>query len=330
MIPEFSGDFIQWLRGFYYTAQTGSMTSAAELMNRNQSAITHQIKSLEDELGVKLFTGAKGKRSLTNEGRHLLAKANQIFGVVSEIVENIGKVSDELSGQITIASFYTLMQYYLPEKAARFGIRYPDVNIRITGSSQREAMFDRIYSREYDFGIMSVDSYPPEFESDALFSSDMVLISPVAGPWAVAHLPSLERLAQLPFISHPGNSSLEPYLQHQFARLGLALRAKHMVSHCGALKEYVVKGLGVAILDRFVCLPDDYKRLNVVSLKSFFPKRTFGILKRRDMYLSAHVDAFLKYLLANRDCPTAENADEAEDAPGCGGEAESGLPPEHS
>jgi len=312
MIPEFSGDFIQWLRGFYYTAQTGSMTAASELMNRNQSAITHQIKSLEDELGVKLFSGSKGKRTLTNEGKHLLAKAMQIFGVVSEIVENIGQVADDLTGEITIACFYTLMEYYLPEKLTEFGARNPEVSFRLSGSSQRETVFEKIYSREYDFGLMSVEGAPSEFEVDPLFSSEMVLISPLNGPWAVPHLPSLERLAQLPFISHPDNSSLEPFLQHQFARLGLSLRSKHMVSHCGALKEYAVRGLGVAILDRFVCLPEDYQRLNIVSLDAFFPKRTFGVVRRREMYLPGHVASFLKYLLANSQCLTLTDSD-AED-----------------
>ena len=123
------------------------------------------------------------------------------------------------------------------------------------------------------------------------------------------HRPGLDRLSQLPFISHPDTGSLEPFLQNQFARLGLALRSKHMVSHCGALKRYVAKGLGAAIVDRFSCLPEDYSRMNVVSLDLFLPKRTFGIIRRREMYLSAHVEAFLQYLKSNSACQTLEECD---------------------
>jgi len=47
MIDEFSGDFLQWLRGFYYVAKTGSVSLAALEMGRNQPAISHQIKSNE-------------------------------------------------------------------------------------------------------------------------------------------------------------------------------------------------------------------------------------------------------------------------------------------
>lgn len=85
MLPEFSGDFIQWLRGFYYTATCGSMTAAMKKMNRNQSALTYQIKSLEKEFGVKLFTGTKNNRVLTEEGKLLLTRASQIFSSINDL-----------------------------------------------------------------------------------------------------------------------------------------------------------------------------------------------------------------------------------------------------
>lgn len=319
MLPEFNGDFMQWLRGFYYTAQTGSMTAAAELMKRNQSAITHQIKSLEEELGVKLFTGSKSKRVLTRSGKHLLAKAERLFGLVSEMVDSVGLADEILVGDITIATFYTTMEYYLPDKVAAFTARHPEVGIRMSGSAERESVYERIYSREYDFGLLNTESVPSEFEVDELFASDVALVTPLDGPWAVPRLPSLERLAQLPFISHPDNSSLEPYLHHQFARLGLSHRPKHMVSHCGAIKEYVARGFGAAILDRFICEEEDYRRMNVVSLESYFPRRQFGIVRRREMYMTAHVEAFLKYLLDNRECATLAAGGGTPDCPGEGG-----------
>lgn len=55
VIEELSGDFFQQLRGFYYTAQTGSMRKAAQLMNRNPSTISWQIRQLEQALGTVLF-----------------------------------------------------------------------------------------------------------------------------------------------------------------------------------------------------------------------------------------------------------------------------------
>jgi DNA-binding transcriptional LysR family regulator len=55
MINEFKGDFFQCLRGFYYVAKVGSVSAAAIGMGRRQPTITHQIRSLEECFGVKLF-----------------------------------------------------------------------------------------------------------------------------------------------------------------------------------------------------------------------------------------------------------------------------------
>ena len=55
MIEELNGDFLQWLRGFYYVSQTGSIRRAAQMMNRNPSTISYQIRSLEEELNTVLF-----------------------------------------------------------------------------------------------------------------------------------------------------------------------------------------------------------------------------------------------------------------------------------
>ena len=48
MIEELNGDLLQWLRGFYYVSQTGSIRRAAQMMNRNPSTISYQIRSLEE------------------------------------------------------------------------------------------------------------------------------------------------------------------------------------------------------------------------------------------------------------------------------------------
>jgi DNA-binding transcriptional LysR family regulator len=69
------GDFLQWLRGFYYVAKRRSVTQAAMEMRRNQPTISHQIKCLESEFGVALFERSSGKMELTPEGRALLEKA---------------------------------------------------------------------------------------------------------------------------------------------------------------------------------------------------------------------------------------------------------------
>ena len=68
MIEELSGDFFQQLRGFYYTAHTGSIRKAAQLMNRNPSTISWQIRQLEQQLNTVLFDRYMKRLRITPEG----------------------------------------------------------------------------------------------------------------------------------------------------------------------------------------------------------------------------------------------------------------------
>ena len=64
MIEEIPGDLLQWLKGFYYVAEKGSVTQATIVMGREQPSITRQIKCLGKELGVTLFDRSSGKMKL--------------------------------------------------------------------------------------------------------------------------------------------------------------------------------------------------------------------------------------------------------------------------
>jgi DNA-binding transcriptional LysR family regulator len=296
MIPEFSGDFIQWLRGFYYTAQTGSMTAATAIMNRNQSALTHQIKCLEEEFGIKLFRGNKGNRELTDEGKFLLEKAVNIFEIVNTIRGSIGSLPNTLTGEIGIAAVYTAIQYFLPRMVAQFGAQYPMVCFQFYGHACRQPILDMISSRTADIGILNIDNAPLEFHATPLFRTDVVCISPKKGPYAVTGVPNLEQLVHFPCIFPPKNSTMEPFLEYQFGRYGLSLRNTHLVSHFEAAKVYVGMGMGITFIDDFACTEADRQQFNVVSMSAFFPQRVFSVVRRRNMFMPPHLDAFLRYL----------------------------------
>ena len=133
MIDEFGGDFIQWLRGFYYVATTGSVLMAQKGMGRNQPAISHQIKSLEEELRVTLFDRSKGGMVLTYEGKELLEQCISIFEIIKEVRAEIGKEKKDVSGSITIATTNTINMYYLPGYIVPFQRQYNDVHFDIKG-----------------------------------------------------------------------------------------------------------------------------------------------------------------------------------------------------
>jgi DNA-binding transcriptional LysR family regulator len=307
VIPEFSGDFIQWLRGFYYTAQTGSMTAATAIMNRNQSALAHQVKCLEQEFGVKLFTGNKTKRKLTEEGKFLLEKSINIFELINSIRQTISALPDTLSGEISIAAAYTAVQYYLPEIVAIFGSHYPKVSFRFLGHASRQAILEAVRSRTADLGILCTESAPNDLRLTPLFSTEVMCVSPKNGPYAVTNLLNLEQLANFPCFFPPESSTMEPFLDIQFNRFGLKLKNTHEVNHFEAAKVYVRMGMGITFIDKFACSETDFQNLTIISMSKFFPPRVFSVLHRTNMFIPSHLDAFLKCLKDNSKHTPREN-----------------------
>ena len=71
MIPELSGDFLQWLR-CCYIAKSGSVRKAAEILDKTPSIISYQLKCLENDLGTVLFDRYKKCLIITGDGKRLL------------------------------------------------------------------------------------------------------------------------------------------------------------------------------------------------------------------------------------------------------------------
>jgi DNA-binding transcriptional LysR family regulator len=295
MLPELNGDFIQWLRGFYYTVESGSLTAATAIMHRNQSAITYQIQSLEHMYGIPLFTGGKGKRELTEEGKFLYTKAIELFSEINGIPSEISQASRVVMGEIRIAAPNSILEYYLPEPVSRFRRQCPGASFILEGVDSPQAALQMLASRQVDFALVSLAGIPEYFEATHLFSSGILLITPKTGPYAFT-APELERLVDIPFIAPPHSSGLYTYLHSQLARMGLEMRKEILSSSTGGAKEFVAQGLGISFIRAFSVSETDCDRFNIVPMAPLFKPMDYGVARRRAMAMPLLYEEFLKCL----------------------------------
>lgn len=308
MIPEFNGDFVQWLRGFYYTATSGSMTAATEKMNRNQSAMTHQIRSIEKEFNVKLFTGTKANRVLTEEGKYLLTKTIHIFNIINEIKSHISDLPSDIQGEISITAMYSAFNYFLPGAIGQFSSFYPDVQFSVSGEIYQGDLYEKVHNGTCDLGIVSADDIPAEFETFALFSCDVALIVPL--DYSITPGVTLEEIAQMPIIAPPKNSTLWQFLTRNFQRYGLKLGYKHIVDHQEGIKEYVAQGIGVSMLDRFACVGGIMDQMKMFSLSNFMPRRQYYLIRKRESgFMYPHIRALVDFLVGGKDSSNPKSVD---------------------
>jgi len=143
---------ISELKTFLEVANLKSFSKAANSLNYAHSSITAQIKSLEENLGERLFVRDNKKVVITEAGKRLLDYARKIIDLSREAKEVV-KQTPSLTGELTIAAVETISTYRLPKILSIFRETAPQVHIcfKIMGD---QAIYDSIQSGTLDIGFM--------------------------------------------------------------------------------------------------------------------------------------------------------------------------------
>ena len=143
---------VDQLRTFIAIAETGSFTKAAEVVNKTQSAVSMQMKRLEERLERPIFARDGRASKLTEDGQRLLDYARRI---VKLNVETLAAFSDaELSGRVRLGVPDDYADRYLPEIMARFSRVYPGVELTVICEPSVD-LLDRIDANEIDIAIVT-------------------------------------------------------------------------------------------------------------------------------------------------------------------------------
>ena len=294
MIEKFSGDILQWLRGFYYVAECGSVSEAASRINLIQSAVSHHIRNLEKEFSVTLFERGRKDMILTQDGRLLYEKTIRLFELYRELREEIGHTPHVLKGVVSFATTHALAMVYLPSIIASFRAMHPQVSFEIEGGGFAHVL-QKVEGSVMDFGIINQARFPDNVEYVPLFDSRMVLIGPKDNPFNLPPCVTFEELTRVPFISFPPHSTVEKVIESSLNRRDIVLDKVMVINNYALLLKYVSMGLGVTILDAFTLL-DQGDAFTTHELADPLPNRAYGLVTKKDKYLSPQVKAFVSHL----------------------------------
>ena len=143
---------IDQLRTFVAIADTGSFTRAAEIVHKTQSAVSMQMKRLEDRVGKAIFERDGRLSKLTDEGERLLDYARRIVRLNAECMASFNE--HELTGRVRLGLPDDYADRYLPEIMARFSRAYPNVELTVMCEPSVE-LVERIDSNELDLAIVT-------------------------------------------------------------------------------------------------------------------------------------------------------------------------------
>ena len=226
---------IDQLRAFIAIAETGSFTKAAEVVNKTQSAVSMQMKRLEERLDRPIFARDGRASKLTEDGQRLLDYARRI---VKLNIETISAFSDaELSGRVRLGVPDDYADRYLPEIMARFSRAYPGVELTVICEPSVD-LLERIDANEIDLAIVTNCESKRATET---FRRERLL-------WVTSARHSPHTEAPLPLALGRPTCSWRRIAVERLETTGRPYRVLYSSSNAGAVAAAVLAGLSVSVL----------------------------------------------------------------------------------
>jgi LysR family cys regulon transcriptional activator len=287
---------LQQLRYLLAIADSGlNITAAAERLYTSQPGISKQLKLLEQELKVQLFT-RKGKSlaAITPAGRDVIARARKIMREVDNIRSLASDLSGEEDGTLSIATTHTQARYVLPEIIREFRERYPKVNLELhQGTSEQIA--ELVADNQVDFAIATGARHLfPGLVLLPCFHWDRIVLVPKNHALAAADAKlDLRTLAQYPLVTYVFSLTGESSFKNAFAAEGLEPDVVFTARDADIIKTYVRMGMGVGIVAGLAYECSDGEDLVSRSAAGLFPRCTTWLGFRRDSVLRKYMVDFI-------------------------------------
>ncbi len=288
-------------KAFCTVAKCSSFSLAASELYMTQSAISQQIKSLEDSLGVTLFIRGRSGTTLTPQGKLLLEYVEQALALFTSAENRLAKLSDLESGSLTIAAGDTISKHFLLPALEKFNTAYPKINLRIINRVTSEAI-ELLKLGKADVAVINLPFKFTESKHGKLNVKEVYTLHDVfvAGSKFSEHqnkVFSEEELASLPLVMLEEKSNSRIYVDNFFAKKGIKLQPEIELGSHDLLLEFASSNLGVAcVIKEFAKEFFDSGKIFELQTQSQIPERSIGICTLEEVTTSAATDKFLEIL----------------------------------
>ena len=251
MIPNLDVDL---LKTFLAIADTGSFTRAAEEVNKTQSAVSMQMKRLEETLARPLFARDGRASRFTNDGEKLIEYARRMVSLNDETVSAFTR--PELTGRVRFGTPDDYADRFLPEILARFSRTHPLVTVDVDCVMSNH-LYERVRNSEIDIALVTECS---NVAADEVFRSE-----PLA--WVTSARHSVHLLDPLPVaVSHPG-CEWRLAVTGALDEAGRKYRIAYSSPNSNAVNAAVLAGIAVGAMPELCVRPD----MRVLTEKDGFP-----------------------------------------------------------
>ena len=287
---------LQQLRYIWEVAHHDLNVSAtAQSLYTSQPGISKQIRLLEDELGVEIFSrSGKHLTHVTPVGQTIIEQAGQILRKVESIKQAAHEFRDEKTGSLSIATTHTQARYALPSVISSFIGRYPDVSLHMHQGSPLQ-IAEMAANVEVDFAIATEGL---ELFGDLVmlpcYNWNRSIIVPKGHVLADKAELTLKDVAEHPIVTYVFGFTGRSKLDEAFQNEGLEPRVVFTATDADVIKTYVRTGLGIGIIADLAHDVAEDPDLVALSASHLFAPSTTMIGCRRGTFLRGYMYDFME------------------------------------
>ncbi|KOC92331.1 LysR family transcriptional regulator [Winslowiella iniecta] len=280
---------IRQLRVFVAVAQHGSFSQAGQSIGLSQSAVSHSIKELEAEMGIRLLDRTTREVMLTEAGQQLATRLERLLEELNTTLLDVRSYGQQRSGTVRVAASQTISAQLMPQTLAASQQAFPDIKIMLRDRPQQWVL-QSVRNAEVDFGIVVGPLQSPDFACEPILDEPFLLLCRRD-----------DSLASAPEISwsllNGRTMVLQDYASGSRWLIDEALRGQQVqaeivqeIGHPVTLYPMVEAGIGISILPALALpLPEG----RPLMVRRIFPviNRTLMLIRRKNRSLSPAAEA---------------------------------------
>jgi len=281
------------LRAFSVLAKTGSFTQTARELHLTQSAVSHSMKALENEIGCRLLDRLGKKVVLTQAGEQLLQHSGKILSEMETARASLTQLGKWGRGRLRLGGSTTACQHLIPAVLREFKESFPEHAISLEPGDTPELVAALLRHR-IDLALSLEVEKEPQLEFHPLFTDELHFIVAAMHPWAQAGQVDRAEIPKQNYILYSKRSITFRLIEDYFRREKVVLNAVAEVGSMEATKELVKLGLGVSILAPWIARKEiEEGSLVALPLGKRKLQRRWGILHWRGKRLNLAEETFI-------------------------------------
>ena len=287
---------LKQLKAFLVLARTLNYANAANELCLSQSALSLSIKTLEEELGGKLFKRNTRRVEITTEGQSLIPYAKKLLANWEDMEKDVKQRFKLNRGTLNIASMPFATHAVLPEVMHDFAQQHPNISFSIHDITN-EKIIEKVQEGIFEIGICFEPKANDQLIFQPIFNEDFLALLPKHHVLAKQKSVTWLELCSCPFVTLQNPSIIRHVIEEHCAALQVVLDLKVECHQISSLSHFVAYGMGVTAIPRHFQKFIDLEKNVLVEIEDNQAQLAVGIIYKKDYELSNMSSQFIETTL---------------------------------